>query len=165
MLTDAYAEVAPRLRRWGARLSVEGEDVAQDACVRLLGREHPNAVTAPAAFLLRVARNLFVDRQRARARDRSLLGHSEALATQQGETADPERILAGKQRLEAALAAIRELPPRCREAFLLHRFDGLSYGVIAERMGVSASMVEKHIARAMSRLDHAMRAADGPGPV
>ncbi|WP_370450264.1 sigma factor-like helix-turn-helix DNA-binding protein, partial [Caulobacter sp. 602-1] len=30
---------------------------------------------------------------------------------------------------------MRELPPRCRDAFLLHRFEDLSYRQIADRLG------------------------------
>jgi RNA polymerase sigma factor (sigma-70 family) len=163
-LADAHAKVTPRLRRIGAQLDIEAEDVAQDACVRVLRMEQPDSVQAPVAFLLRVARNLFVDRQRARAREATLFCRTGDLEHQPGETADPERILAGKQRLAVALDAIGRLPPRCREAFMFHRFDGLGYTAIARRMGISTSMVEKHIATAMSRLEGALRAAGEAGP-
>lgn len=54
-----------------------------------------------------------------------------------------------QQRLSHLAAALAELPPRRREAFVLHKFDGLSQVEVAERMGISLSMVEKHIASAL----------------
>ena len=64
-------------------------------------------------------------------------------------------MLSGKESLAGVLAAIEKLPPRCREAFVLHRFENLSYPLIAHRMGISISAVEKHIAEAMARLSRA----------
>lgn len=47
---------------------------------------------------------------------------------------------------------IDQLPPRCREAFLLHRQHQMSYAEIAGHMGLSPRTVENHIARALRAL-------------
>ena len=68
------------------------------------------------------------------------------------ETPDVETGLIRRQDLAAAAAVIRALPPKTRDAFLLHRFEALTYRQIAARLGVSVSMVEKHIAEALRQL-------------
>ncbi len=45
--------------------------------------------------------------------------------------------------------AVARLPPKCQLVFMLSRFDGLSHRQIASKLGISAKMVEKHIARAL----------------
>ena len=116
------------------------------------------AVEDPVRYFLRTARNLFIDRQRQKKRRKQkLFDFSSAASANAPDAFDPERILAGKQELNNALAAIGALPPRCREAFTSHRFGGASYAVIARTMGISTSMVEKHIAEAMLRLTRARR--------
>jgi RNA polymerase sigma-70 factor (ECF subfamily) len=110
-------------------------------------------VREPARYLARIARNLFIDRNRRRKREAALFDWSADAGLAGRNGLDPERITASEQALMRALAAIEGLPPRCREAFELHRFEGLSYIGIAHRMGISVSMVEKHIAEAMLRLD------------
>nr|WP_258077542.1 sigma factor-like helix-turn-helix DNA-binding protein [Xanthomonas arboricola] len=42
------------------------------------------------------------------------------------------------------------LPPRCRQAFILNRIDGLTYPQVAAAMDISIKMVEKHISRALA---------------
>ena len=164
-LLEAYADAAPKIRRMGARFSLDGEEVAQDACVRVLRSEaRADAIEEPVNYLLRVARNLFVDRSRARIRESAVRADVPHAAVLLRDSVDPERILAGRQRLEIVLAAVKLLPPRCREAFESHRFEGLSYAVIARRMEISPSMVEKHIAEAMLRLNRALRKADEGDP-
>ena len=155
-LVDACQKIVAEGRRRHSRGAADADDVVQDACVRALDVHEPRSVRDPIRYLFRIARNLVIDRRRKRAREAVL---SESLAVIEygtGIPADPERILAGKQDLKRVLAAIDSLPPRCREAFTLHRFGGLSYAAIARQMGVSTSMVEKHIAEAMVRVTHAL---------
>ncbi|MGC3506795.1 sigma factor-like helix-turn-helix DNA-binding protein, partial [Pseudomonas aeruginosa] len=66
-----------------------------------------------------------------------------------GEGAGPGEGFEQQQRLSHLAAALAELPPGRREAFVLHKFDGLSQVEVAERKGISLSMVEKHIACAL----------------
>ena len=52
------------------------------------------------------------------------------------------------RRLEAA---IDSLPPRQRQVLLLHKFEGLSYAEIAERLGISKNTVMVHMMWALAR--------------
>ncbi len=54
-----------------------------------------------------------------------------------------------KQKLDNAL---EKIPPRSREVFVLHRFDGLKYQEIADLLGISKNTVENHIVKAMKIL-------------
>jgi RNA polymerase sigma factor (sigma-70 family) len=155
-----YAEFAGRFRRSGHRRGPDAEDVVQDACVRVLQLERSDSIGDPVRYLLRVARNLVVDCFRSKLRAPEHLDWSDCANAGTAGSSDPERILAGRQQLEIVLAAIQRLPPRCAEAFNLHRFAGLSYAAIARRMGVSTSMVEKHVAEAMLRLNQSLADAD-----
>jgi RNA polymerase sigma-70 factor (ECF subfamily) len=132
------------------------EDVAQDACVHVLRLSAPQAVREPARYLTRIARNLSIDRGRRRKREAALFDASADAALTGHDCLDPERVTSGEETLTRALAALEALPPRCREAFELHRFEGLNYVGIAHRMDISMSMVEKHIAEAMLRLTRAL---------
>ena len=156
-LADACRDLVDRGRRRGH--TPDAEDVAQDACVRALRVAQPDAVRRPAYYLLRIIGNLFVDLRRSKQREAALFQPLTDVERNPGDAIDPERILAGKQELEHVLAAIGALPTRCREAFTLHRFHGLSYAAVARRMGVSTSTVEKQIAEAMRRLTRAARAS------
>src|SRR5262245_1851114 len=155
-LVDACEKIVAEGRRRHSKGAVDADDVAQDACVRVLDAQEPRSLRDPIRYLFRIARNLVIDRRRKRIRE-ALLSDSLAVIESGSSTpADPERILAGKQDLRRVLSAIESLPPRCREAFTLHRFGGLSYPAIARQMGVSTSMVEKHIAEAMLRVTRAL---------
>lgn len=155
-LEEACRALALRQRGRGTN-PADADDLAQDACVRALGVAAPQSVRDPVRYLMRIARNLFVDLKRRRSREAAIFHAVDGVDTLARETADPERILAGKQDLQRVLAAIDGLPPRCREAFTLHRFHGLSYAAIARRMGVGTGTVEKHIAAAMLKITHCLR--------
>ncbi len=127
-------------------------DVVQDAYQRLLAAQAGGkAIPQPRAFLQQIARRLLIDRYRqARVRNHlSLEALAEADLPAAPRSQQPEEALASMQVICAYVATIDALPPRCREAFMLHVFDGMPYAQIASRMGISYSMVEKHIVRGM----------------
>jgi RNA polymerase sigma-70 factor (ECF subfamily) len=45
------------------------------------------------------------------------------------------------------------LKPAAREVFVGHRIGGRSYAELAQGLGISVSMVEKHMMAALSALD------------
>ena len=54
------------------------------------------------------------------------------------------------QELECQIQRImNSLPERCREVFVLSRFDGLKNREISERLHISLNTVERHIQRAL----------------
>jgi RNA polymerase sigma-70 factor (ECF subfamily) len=62
---------------------------------------------------------------------------------------DPERRVSGREDVERFRQALNKLPPKCRQAFELRKFEELSQRQIAERMGVAESTVEKHLSKAL----------------
>lgn len=127
-------------------------DVVQESYARVLSVQHTGQpVIEPRALLHQTARRLMIDRHR-----RGLLrDHDDidALAEAEQPMAPdhmrPDEMLATAQVVRAYVAAIEGLPPRCREAFVLHVFDEMPQMQIAQRMGISRSMVEKHVVRGM----------------
>ena len=48
--------------------------------------------------------------------------------------------------------ALDDLPDKCREIFLMNRFDGLKYREIAEKLNISIKTVETQMSRALKSL-------------
>ena len=70
--------------------------------------------------------------------------------------------LGARQKLDAINRAVDELPFKVKQAFLLHRQNGLSYSAIAKQMGVSVSSVEKYILQALKHFRLALKASNPP---
>ena len=63
-----------------------------------------------------------------------------------------EREMEAKQTLTCIYESLAGLPQNPRQAFILNRAKGLTYGEIATQMGVSVSSVEKYILEALKHL-------------
>jgi RNA polymerase sigma factor (sigma-70 family) len=121
------------------------EDLLHAAYIRLLRYRAQHAVENVAAFLVRTAVNIGVDNYR-HERFISDVAPDDAGACENSPLQD--EVLASRVRLERVREGLSRLTPRTREVFLMHRLDDLKYREIAERLGISQSAVEKHIAKA-----------------
>lgn len=149
-------EYGPALRRYFHKKvgSNEVEDLVQEVFLKMQARgagakERPENIEG---YLFKTAANVLITHHRRRAsqgwtRFDPLDGYPDPL-----DDLSPERVLIGRQAIDHVAEALRRLPPRARQAFLLHRFEELTYPLIAARMGVSVKAVEALIARAMQRL-------------
>lgn len=125
-------------------------DLAQESFARALAMQQTGqTIQHPAALLRRIATHAKVDMdRRAAVRDADDIdGLDEASQPTAPSDMQPEEAYASKEAVQAYLEEIASLPPRCREAFSLHVFDGISKQEIADRMGVSLSMVKQYITR------------------
>lgn len=144
-----YIEHHGWLQGWlQARLNnrADAADLAQDTFVRLLQRRI-EVLAEPRAYLRTVARGLVIDLWRRRDVERAWLETVAHLPEQ--EAPSPETGLLIIESLLAIDRMLDELPPAVREAFLLAQLDGMTCPKIAERLGVSLSTVERHIAKAL----------------
>lgn len=146
-------------------------DLAQESFARVLAAQRAGrAAHNPRALLYRTARNLVIDQHRhaqvrRQAGETAACGGDHALHAVAAPAAHgPEAILASRQGLAAILATIEQLPPRCREAFILHKFDGLSCAQVAERMGISPRTVEMQLQIAMRACWRRMDELEGTPP-
>ncbi|WP_331288946.1 MULTISPECIES: RNA polymerase sigma factor [Methylobacteriaceae] len=149
-----YRREGPKLRRLLARLldnPADAADASQETYLRMVSALSRTSIEHPTALLFRIATNVALWMRNRRRLESNLL--SMKTDPEWEEIADgyalPERETIARQEFRRLAQAIDELPPRCREVFLLSRFDGLANGEIAARLGISRNMVEKHIIRAL----------------
>ncbi|MDH0646626.1 RNA polymerase sigma factor [Pseudomonas sp. GD03858] len=132
-------------RRIGCRATAS--DLVQDLFLRFWRRPEVQ-VEALDTYLLRSASNLAIDHLRSEGtRDRATEGlHN---ADDPACAPAPEQALEVDHDLQRIEAALRALPERTRQIFLLNRIHGCTYGEIAKAMQLSQSAVEKHMMRAL----------------
>lgn len=160
-MTAIAADVRRRLLGLAYRMlgSVEeAEDVVQDAQLKLLARD--SAPAEPEAFLFRVVSNLAVDRLRhLKVQRRHYSGPwlPEPLVT------DPADALALSGDLSLGLILVLErLSPAERVAFVLREGFDLSFGEMAEVLGIAADACRQRLQRARRKLDGVRRPVTPP---
>jgi RNA polymerase sigma-70 factor (ECF subfamily) len=60
-----------------------------------------------------------------------------------------DRVVIAREELRRLTIALDRLPPRCREAIVLGRIEGLSRREIAQRMGIAEDTVRQHLIHGM----------------
>jgi RNA polymerase sigma factor (sigma-70 family) len=137
-------------RSW--RDQSEVQDIRQDVYVRIYEaclREKP---FNPKHFLFQVARNLMIDRLR-RKNVVFFDSFADFEAVDAGEDLpDMERSMAARQEVKILMAALTELPPRCRQVVTLRKIEGLSQREVAKKMGITEDTVERQVSKGVRLL-------------
>jgi RNA polymerase sigma-70 factor (ECF subfamily) len=137
-----------RLLRRKGRVHDDADDLIQEAFLRLQEYRQARRVLEPEAFLVRTVQNLSIDAHRVKGRRGTQVLVDDQIHHLIDPAPLPDEVLASQQRLQRLRQGLESLSPRTREAVLLFRIDGLSQSQIAAQLGISASAVEKHIAKA-----------------
>lgn len=128
------------------------EDLRQEVYVRVCEAAQKQLPEQAKPFVLMTARNLLIDRvRREQVVPIEAVADLEALGLAM-DAPGPERTLIARDELRAVQAALEKLPPRCREAVVLGKIEGLTGREIARRMGIAEGTVSEHLANGISIL-------------
>ena len=151
-----------RVAELNLRQREDAMDAVQDAMLRLVRhyRDKPAGEWAP--LFWGILRRRIVDLQRRRKVRSIVVGWLGGGRDDEGdelpswEPADhgpgPLDRVQDAQAWSDLSAALRELPQRQREAFMLRMLEGLDVAETAQAMGCSEGSVKTHLSRAMQRL-------------
>lgn len=129
-----------------------GEDLVQEAYLRLL--QHPDCATIhnPRAYLYKITANLGFDYHRRAS------VHNQYITTEDIEPdslisphPSPEVLTDGQLLLKKCLLVLEALPEVYRHVFLLNRVDGLSHKEIAKALHLPQRTVERYCAKALAQ--------------
>ena len=130
--------------------AAEVDDVIQETYYKVLQMASMDHVREPRGFLVRISKNIVIDRMR-----RDAVVSIEAMGNlDELEIADsapsPERVAMARAELRWVIGLIANLPDRCKEVFRARRIYGLSQNETAETLGISEGIVEKETMRGMT---------------
>jgi RNA polymerase sigma factor (sigma-70 family) len=148
-----FAEHAGALQAFFRRriqTKADAQDLAQEVYLRMLRISDQEAIRNPVLYLYTVANNLVkehavLDRRRASGIDSDEVEGREELKSLPAFDAELDEA----QRAARLLVVLKQLSPKCQAAVALRFTEELSYREVAMRLGVSAQMAKKYVARAL----------------
>ena len=139
---------------------IEAEDVVQNAFARIAEIDF-HSIQNHRAFLYKTSYNIAIDLKRhGQVRQK----HVEQVTSHDLPTVEelgPERIFEGSRQLGIITGALWGMPKKRRQLLMMSRFEGLSYAEIARRVGLSETVVRKHISKALADCQKALQADCG----
>lgn len=142
----------PSLRAWLSRRrlgDLDVDDVVQEAYSRLIATEDLDAIRAPKAYFFQTARSVIASHVR-RAKIVQIQTVADLdLMELVSEEPSAEDQLHHRDELQRLAEAIAQLPEPTQSVFRLRRIERLSQGQIAQRLGLTERMIERHMSRAL----------------
>lgn len=165
-ILNTFIKNMPSLRRVIGQYFIKSEDiedVLQEAFTRAFAAEKVNKINTPKAYLHSVARNIALNELSKKST--TTLKFIEDVLGSEVESNEPatDDWLHSRLEFEAFGHAVADLPPQCRKVFLLRKICGLTHKEISQKLSISTSTVEKHLAKGLFKCADFM-AQQGYGP-
>lgn len=162
---DRFLRSVQRRALIAARLSVPADDAldcVQSAMFSFVRkyRRKPQEQWRPLFF--RVLYNALKDWQRRRAVSKALSWTSAPDEEADPNSPQPDRWLASGEAGARLVEALKRLPLRQQQAFILRHWEGLDTEATARALGVSRGTVKTHLSRALERLREALEQHHDP---
>ena len=140
----------PQLRAWLRRRSLGGleiDDVIQETYARLVAAESVGHIHDAKSYTFQIAGSVVIDHlRRMKVVPISSVPDLDYLEVVSDDPS-PERQVIDRDELGRLAHMMARLPGKVRDVFTLRRVHGLSQREVAERLKLSESTVEKHMAR------------------
>lgn len=158
LLLKSFAEHRQALMRFlASRLGnpALAEDLAHETWLRAANSRSGTAIGNPRSYLFQIASNLAIDHQRRVGHGLELQAEEEAAFVADSQPS-PENVVLYRSEFARLVRVIDRLSPRCREVFLLCRFEGFAHAEIANRLHISRNTVVSHMVRALAAIEREM---------
>jgi RNA polymerase sigma factor (sigma-70 family) len=160
-VSELEARHSRRLRRYlAARLKNVSDvaDLAQEVFLRLLRVERHDEIRSPEAYLYTIASHVLHQHALNRSIALESVDIMDPVIDQHlSVEADPGTQLDLQRQMKEIEHALEQLAPSTQASLLLHCRDGWTLEEIGKHLGVSRSMVKKHIAKAVLHCREHMR--------
>jgi RNA polymerase sigma-70 factor (ECF subfamily) len=158
ILKESFLNYSPRLINYAIRFVANREiaqDIVQDCFIHLWERMEKFDFLAVKPLLFTMVRNACLNH--LKHENVLTLQHLKYIHDDVGEeriyhydfNMEPNTPILYEELEKQVQIVIDKLPKRCRQVFLLSRFEGLKNKDIASRLDISLTAVEKHIRRAL----------------
>jgi RNA polymerase sigma-70 factor, ECF subfamily len=127
------------------------KEIVQDAFVSLWEKRDSIDLSKPVkTYLSTSVRNRCLNWLRDNKKFNKDILSMEELLSDYG--VEPQDTLAESELRESIKDAIRELPEKCREIFILSRYENLKYHQIASQLEISVKTVETQMSKAIKHM-------------
>lgn len=141
---------------------MDAEDALSRAMLKAFEKlpAYAKEIASLKAWLARLTHNVCIDIHRDRARRESGVESIEAadapIVATESDSESPESAVARREQSARLLRALKDLPPRLREPFILRFLHDLEYTDIAALLNLTPSNVRKRIQQAREKLREAL---------
>jgi RNA polymerase sigma factor (sigma-70 family) len=147
VIIGRYEQIRTRLTRSLGSREFAAE-VLHETYLRLHRSDAIGVIHHPESYIFQIARNIAADMRRSERRRASQV---EVLAgtLQPDDVPDLSKEMEARLQVNVLKQALSDLSPRRRAILIAARIDGFSHDTIAQRFGISRTMVQKELRRAI----------------